>query len=93
MKWFCIWLCIYLVLVWLRYHTSDKSIITAKSMMSTDTSLATGIIYFKQIEKYLFKEFTYSSENGLLLRFTIAGKTNGFGFGSGFGSGFGFGLA
>ena len=58
-------------------------------MMSTDTSLATGIIYFKQIEKYLFKEFTYLSENGLLSRFTIAGKTNGFGFGSGFG----FGLA
>ena len=60
MKWFCIWLCVYLVLVWLRYHvhTSDKSIITAKSMMSTATSLAEEIIHFKQIEKYLFKEFT-----------------------------------
>ena len=93
MKWFCIWLCRDLVLVWLRYHTSDKSIITAKSMMSTATSLATEIIYFKQIEKYLFKEFTYSCENGLSSRFTIGGKLNGFGFGFGFGSGFGFGLA
>ena len=75
---------------WFGLGTFDKSIITAKSMMYTATTLATEKIYFKQIEKYLFKEFTYSCENGLSSRFTIGRKPlNGFGFGSGFG----FGLA